>query len=200
MNIGEYLINQRKKIKLSQEKMAEKLGISRQTLSNYENNITSPDLKDAKKICDILDISLDELIGNEKTIASKISKTENLVKKQNRLIIIILYLIIMLSLISFIIYALTNNDYTSKYQTEFTCHNRKQKEDTISISLDSDYVSLKKEENIVGDFYIRICEVDTKTKTCLDNEKIYAGKSLKEAIDSINITKLVLTNQNYICH
>lgn len=198
MNMGKYLITQRKKQKLSQEKMAEKLGISRQTLSNYENNITTPDLKDAKKICDIFDISLDELVGNEKTIASKISKTEKMVKKQNKIIFIILYLIIMLSLITFMIYAFTNNDYTGKYQTEFTCYKRNNKEEVISVVLDN--MTLTEASDIEGDFYIRACEVDIKNKNCLDEEKIYAGKSLAEAIESINAAKKILIEDNYICH
>lgn len=75
--LGEKIISERKKCKLSQEDLAEKLGITRQTISNWELNETSPDLKQASKLCDIFNISLDELTGKENAILTKLDKTEN---------------------------------------------------------------------------------------------------------------------------
>ena len=98
MTIGKMIVKLRREKRISQEKLAELLGISRQTLSNYENDITSPDLMQAKKVTEVFDISLDELIGNN-TLSSKISSTERLIKKQNKdtkIILITLYAIIML--------------------------------------------------------------------------------------------------------
>ncbi len=62
MNLGEKIIELRKKENLTQEKLAEKIGISRQTLFNWENNSTSPDINQAKKISEIFKISLDDLL------------------------------------------------------------------------------------------------------------------------------------------
>lgn len=50
--LGEKNICGRKQCKLSQEDLAEKLGITRQIISNWELNETSPDLKHASKLCD----------------------------------------------------------------------------------------------------------------------------------------------------
>ena len=50
--LGEKIICGRKQRKLSQEDLAEKLGITRQTISNWELNETSPDLKLDSKLCD----------------------------------------------------------------------------------------------------------------------------------------------------
>lgn len=75
--LGEKIISERKKCKLSQEDLAEKLGITRQTISNWELNETSPDLKQASKLCDIFNISLDELTGKENAILTKLDKTES---------------------------------------------------------------------------------------------------------------------------
>lgn len=75
--LGEKIISERKKCKLSQEDLAEKLGIARQTISNWELNETSPDLKQASKLCDIFNISLDELTGKENVILTKLDKTES---------------------------------------------------------------------------------------------------------------------------
>ena len=78
--LGEKIISERKKCKLSQEDLAEKLGITRQTISNWELNETSPDLKQASKLCDIFNISLDELVNNDikNLLVEKTSNTEKL--------------------------------------------------------------------------------------------------------------------------
>ena len=47
---------------LSQEAVAKELGISRQAVSKWETDLAQPDLDNLKKICEILDISADELL------------------------------------------------------------------------------------------------------------------------------------------
>lgn len=64
MTIGEKIVSLRKKYNFTQEKLAEKIDISRQTLSSWEGDITSPDLKQASILAKIFKISLDELISN----------------------------------------------------------------------------------------------------------------------------------------
>ena len=63
--IGEKITSERKKHKLNQEDLAEMIGITRQTISNWELNETSPDLKKAQKLSDIFNIIVDELIGKK---------------------------------------------------------------------------------------------------------------------------------------
>ena len=75
--LGDKIINERKKHKLSQEELAEMIGVTRQTISNWELNETSPDLKQAQKLSNIFDISLDELIGRKNLLLEKIDKTES---------------------------------------------------------------------------------------------------------------------------
>ena len=65
MNIGEKIVELRKGNNYTQEKLADKLNITRQTLSNLESNITSPDIEQAKRIAELFNISLDELTVNE---------------------------------------------------------------------------------------------------------------------------------------
>lgn len=46
--LGNSLYNARKKSSLSQENVAEKLGVTRQTVSKWETNETLPDIRQAK--------------------------------------------------------------------------------------------------------------------------------------------------------
>ena len=51
MGLGSSLNSARKKSGLSQEEVAEKLGVSRQTISKWELDETLPDIRQAKRLC-----------------------------------------------------------------------------------------------------------------------------------------------------
>ena len=62
MNLGNNLFQARKKAGLSQESVAEKLGVSRQTISKWETDETVPDIYQSKKLAKLYNLTLDELI------------------------------------------------------------------------------------------------------------------------------------------
>ncbi len=62
MNLGNSLFHARKKSGLSQEEVAEKLGVSRQTISKWETDETIPDIRQSKRLALLYRLSLDELI------------------------------------------------------------------------------------------------------------------------------------------
>ena len=62
MNLGNSLFHARKKRGLSQEDVAQKLGVSRQTISKWETDETVPDIRQSKKMAVLYNVSLDELI------------------------------------------------------------------------------------------------------------------------------------------
>ena len=62
MNLGNNLFQARKKCGLSQEEVAEKLGVSRQTISKWETSETLPDIRQSKRLALLYRLSLDELI------------------------------------------------------------------------------------------------------------------------------------------
>ena len=64
MVIGNKITELRKKYKLTQESLAERIGVTRQTLSNWESNLTSPDLNQASLLCKELKININDLIDN----------------------------------------------------------------------------------------------------------------------------------------
>ena len=63
MELGSNLFNARKKSGLSQEAAAEKLGVSRQTISKWETGETLPDIRQAKRLSVLYHLTLDELIA-----------------------------------------------------------------------------------------------------------------------------------------
>ena len=62
MDLGNSLFQARKKRGLSQEEVAEKLGVSRQTISKWETCETLPDIRQSKRLALLYHLSLDELI------------------------------------------------------------------------------------------------------------------------------------------
>lgn len=67
MTFGEAIKEKREKLGLTQQELAEKLFVSRQTVCRWENGTRCPDLVMAKRIAMVLGISLDELIPGEVT-------------------------------------------------------------------------------------------------------------------------------------
>lgn len=63
MSLGNNLFQARKKKGLSQEAVAEKLGVSRQTISKWETDETLPDIRQAKTLAVVYGLTLDELIA-----------------------------------------------------------------------------------------------------------------------------------------
>lgn len=62
MKLGDHLFQARKKSGLSQEEVAGKLGVSRQTISKWETDETLPDIRQSKRLAMLYGLSLDELI------------------------------------------------------------------------------------------------------------------------------------------
>ena len=86
MNLGQKLIDLRKEKRLSQEEVAEKLGVTRQTISKWETNQSTPDFDKIIPLCEMYDISADELLTGTKKEQKIISKNIDEVKKQKRTI------------------------------------------------------------------------------------------------------------------
>lgn len=66
MTFAEKLKNIRKQAGLSQERLAEKLGVSRQAVTKWESDAGIPDIENIMGISTLFDISIDELFSNEK--------------------------------------------------------------------------------------------------------------------------------------
>ncbi len=66
MNIGEKLFELRKEKNLSQEDVAEKLNVTRQTVSKWETNQSTPDFDKILPLCELFEIGTEELLTGKK--------------------------------------------------------------------------------------------------------------------------------------
>ena len=86
--------------KLTQEQVAELLGVSRQTISNWENEKSYPDIISVIKMSECYDVSLDYLLKGEQKMKSYydyLEESTNVVKSnanRNKIITILSYLLI----------------------------------------------------------------------------------------------------------
>lgn len=89
MEIGCKLRNARNEKGLTQEQAAELLNVSRQTISNWENNRSYPDIISVIKMSDIYAVSLDHLLKEEKTMKQSyqefLEESTNTVKAKRNL-------------------------------------------------------------------------------------------------------------------
>lgn len=87
IKLADRLVELRKEHKLSQEALAEKLGLSRQSISKWERAEASPDTDNLIALAEVYGITLDQLLGNDKPKEPKQetqpqSKKEELSAKQ----------------------------------------------------------------------------------------------------------------------
>ena len=64
--IGKFIKEERKNKKLSQEELGELLGVSNRSISKWETGVSLPDISLFKPLCEVLDISYNELLSGER--------------------------------------------------------------------------------------------------------------------------------------
>lgn len=74
--IGKFIAENRKKVKLTQEELATRLGVTNKSVSNWENGRNMPDLSIMLELCEILEISVNELFIGERIDNFEGSKPE----------------------------------------------------------------------------------------------------------------------------
>ena len=114
MDLGKKILELRKKENLSQEQLAEKMNVTRQTISKWELNETTPDIKQAKELSKLFKISLDELTENDMTtlVMQKVSNTEKLaglVLKVLKWLGIIFIIFLVIDVVALILFSISGN-------------------------------------------------------------------------------------------
>ena len=100
MKIGDKLKNARLKKSMTQEEVAEKLFVSRQSISNWENNKTYPDIGNVIALSDLYQISLDELLKGSDNFMKHLEESTDIVKSNKKLIFIIVIALIAMILMA----------------------------------------------------------------------------------------------------
>ena len=106
MEINQKLKNARINMNLTQEDVAEKIMISRQTISNWENGKSLPDIMSIINLSELYQISLDELLKGDLKLREKINKDVNNAKNNEKLILttaIIIFVVMLIYTISKVI-------------------------------------------------------------------------------------------------
>ena len=86
MNIGDKIKNAREENKLTQTQASESLMVSRQTISNWENGKSLPDILSVIRMSELYQISLDELLKGDKAMMDKIEKDIEISKTEKKII------------------------------------------------------------------------------------------------------------------
>ena len=116
IKIGKFINHCRKEKGLTQEGLAEKLGVTSKSISRWENGNTMPDYSLLKDLCNELDINVNELLSGERIEKNDYmnKSEENLVKlrkqidKRKKVIRIISYVFITIIITAFIVNMILN--------------------------------------------------------------------------------------------
>ena len=85
IKLANRLVELRKEHKFSQEALAEKLGLSRQSISKWERAEASPDTDNLIALAEVYGITLDQLLGNEETTDTTTEASTETVEEKNEL-------------------------------------------------------------------------------------------------------------------
>ena len=98
MEIGNQIKQHRAALNLSQEELAEQIYVTRQTLSNWENGKTYPDVNSLLRLSDVFGVTLDELVkGDIPKMKEQIKQTDIIEFKRASYIRTVMYLVMVVS-------------------------------------------------------------------------------------------------------
>uniref|UniRef100_UPI00402938E6 helix-turn-helix domain-containing protein n=1 Tax=Coprococcus sp. TaxID=2049024 RepID=UPI00402938E6 len=80
MELGKQIKKHRQEVQFSQEKLADRVYVSRQTISNWENDKSYPDVNSLVLLSEIFQISLDNLIKGDIEVMKDVIQKEEIVK------------------------------------------------------------------------------------------------------------------------
>lgn len=85
-NIGKLIAKQRKKLNMTQSELGKKLGVTDKSVSKWERGVNVPDISIIVPLCNILNISTDELLlgACENTPTQNINSLSDLIKFYNK--------------------------------------------------------------------------------------------------------------------
>ena len=111
MEIGKKLKNARVQSGMTQENVAEKINVSRQTISNWENEKSYPDIISVIELSNLYSISLDVLLKGDEKMIEHLEESTNVVKSNKKMIWAIIVNIIVVALLIALNMFIPDNSY-----------------------------------------------------------------------------------------
>ena len=111
MEIGKKLKNARVQSGMTQENVAEKINVSRQTISNWENEKSYPDIISVIELSNLYSISLDVLLKGDEKMIEHLEESTNVVKSNQKMIWAIIVNIIVVALLIALNMFIPDNGY-----------------------------------------------------------------------------------------
>lgn len=111
MEIGKMLKKARIQSGMTQEHVAETIQVSRQTISNWENEKSYPDIINVIQLSDLYAISLDELLKGDEGMIEHLEESTNVVKSNRKLMEAVLINLVVVALLIALNVFIPNNRY-----------------------------------------------------------------------------------------
>ena len=83
MKLGEKIAHLRKSKNMTQSELAEKMCITDKAVSKWERGISSPDIRTIQKLSQVLEVTTEELIGENFVTMEEGNKTKNLIDRKS---------------------------------------------------------------------------------------------------------------------
>ncbi len=96
MNLGSQIKKYRSELSMSQDELAEKIFVSRQSISNWENDKTYPDIKSLLLLSEVFQVSLDQLVKGDLEMMKREITTQELANFQKDSVIMTALFLLML--------------------------------------------------------------------------------------------------------
>ncbi len=202
--IGRFIAELRKEKKMTQINLANKLGITDRAISKWENGRGLPDLSLLTPLCEILDVSINELLSGsrldkkdyqeklEENIINTIDYTNKKIKKTKKIFVIILSVIIMFIVLFMVMYGIDINRMRNNKPVIFSTWGYSY---VPPIDLKEDEIELA-----ITDYLIQKGDSEPKHN---DNEKTFVSMRIylieeKERDKHYNIYAWVLEEKHYL--
>ena len=182
MTLGEKIYRLRTDRNLTQEQLAEKLGVTRQSISKWEGDLVKPEIEKLKAMAKLFEVSLDDLISDEasddkdkeKTMAeSSLNKKEKL----NRIIITVIACLLIIAMTVTIIVMINLSKrvrYLELHRDVYIGEEEKSDEDIYFSELEWKVADVDK-ENMTADIHIT-----AQPKNYSDNTSLTAVAAFKD--------------------
>ena len=90
MDLGKKIMTMRNEKNLSQEQLAEKLNVTRQTISNWENGKFYPDIDSLVNLSKFFNVSLDDLLSYDDKVLDYLKDSTDIVKSNKNILYAVL--------------------------------------------------------------------------------------------------------------